>query len=450
MQYYILGLLLLLISRMFMNIVYAEKRMRSTFAHEVLVLLFGMYMIVIYDFLSDNLFDGLGGMVLAAIMFVPIGIMLPMLYTKFRKFTNIILASLLLSAAYVVFWRILYNQGSFLYVIPSTVGGFFGFVFTKLNISVFEVAKRGFLYRKRKNTKPSVLVNFECGFTAFLVIAMFTVSNATYRYMALADPISVSDNKENKKSDNKENNTGKKEETPASDYSEIYYAHEERYDRYDAYALEHPDYSLEEVVLSVEMGIDRPYYEDMYEYPETELDPLLVNKYHKVPDSFVPQNLVNVYGQFDATAETRDAFLRMQEDARLEGYELHIVSAYRSVAYQYGLYNTFKNRDGQEAADTYSARGGCSEHCTGRALDISNNSSDLDVFDGTPEWEWCVKNAYKYGFILRYPKGYEDVTGFMYESWQFTYVGETVANTMRDNNIATLEEYVVKYVENSK
>lgn len=149
MQYYILGLLLLLISRMFMNIVYAEKRMRSTFAHEVLVLLFGMYMIVIYDFLSDNLFDGLGGMVLAAIMFVPIGIMLPMLYTKFRKFTNIILASLLLSTAYVVFWRILYNQGSFLYVIPSTVGVFL-VLFSQSLIYQFSKWQKEVFYTERE------------------------------------------------------------------------------------------------------------------------------------------------------------------------------------------------------------------------------------------------------------------------------------------------------------
>ena len=95
--------------------------------------------------------------------------------------------------------------------------------------------------------------------------------------------------------------------------------------------------------------------------------------------------------------------------------------------------------DGKALADTYSARPGHSEHQSGLAIDINMADS---AFDSSPEAKWLNDNAYKYGFILRYPKGKDNITGYMYESWHFRYVGTELANKLyNDGNWITLEEY---------
>ena len=96
------------------------------------------------------------------------------------------------------------------------------------------------------------------------------------------------------------------------------------------------------------------------------------------------------------------------------------------------------NRDGQSEADTYSARPGHSEHQTGLALDINYADS---WFDNTAEARWIAENCADYGFILRYPKGKEDKTGYMYESWHVRYVGKELARKVTDSGLC-LEEYL--------
>jgi zinc D-Ala-D-Ala carboxypeptidase len=95
--------------------------------------------------------------------------------------------------------------------------------------------------------------------------------------------------------------------------------------------------------------------------------------------------------------------------------------------------------DGQEAADTYSARAGFSEHQTGLVLDL--NTVDIS-FDNTNESNWLRDNSYKYGFIIRYPKGKENITGYTYEPWHIRYVGKNLAKEIYNNgDYLTLEEY---------
>ena len=101
--------------------------------------------------------------------------------------------------------------------------------------------------------------------------------------------------------------------------------------------------------------------------------------------------------------------------------------------------------DGKENADRYSARAGYSEHQTGLAIDV--NTIDMS-FDNTSESVWLRENAYKYGFIIRYPKGKEEITGYMYEPWHIRYVGKELSNKLyKDGSYITLEEY---YGINSK
>lgn len=138
-----------------------------------------------------------------------------------------------------------------------------------------------------------------------------------------------------------------------------------------------------------------------------------------------------------ARAAAASAIVSMQQDS---GPDVWIISAsgYRSYATQTAVYNNYASQYGQASADTFSARPGYSEHQTGLAMDFS----PIDIaFAGTAQFSWLQANAYKYGFVLRYPEGKSDITGYTYEPWHWRYVGSDVATDMHDRGITTLEEY---------
>ncbi len=156
---------------------------------------------------------------------------------------------------------------------------------------------------------------------------------------------------------------------------------------------------------------------------------LIVNKTFSLPSTYDPGGL---------TAEFNAAFAEMKEAAANDGLNLWICSGYRSYSYQSSLYNSYVARDGQEKADTYSARPGHSEHQTGLAADIIQAS---DSFKGTPEAIWLAENCWKYGFIIRYPEGKQNITGYKYEPWHVRYLGKENAKLIYDSGL-TLEEYL--------
>lgn len=167
---------------------------------------------------------------------------------------------------------------------------------------------------------------------------------------------------------------------------------------------------------------------------------LIVNKTYSLPEDYAPVT-ANGYNWCNEclTNETLNAFKEMKADASSLGLNIYISSGYRSYSYQQGLYNNYVSRDGKNAADTYSARPGHSEHQTGLAFDL--NTID-DSFADTAEGKWVGENCYKYGLILRYPKGKEHLTGYQYESWHLRYVGKELAHKLYNNgNWITLEEY---------
>ena len=163
----------------------------------------------------------------------------------------------------------------------------------------------------------------------------------------------------------------------------------------------------------------------------TYIDGILVaNKTYSLPSTYNPGGL---------TSETTKAFNEMKADAAAVGLNIYVVSGFRSYNTQVNLYNRYAARDGKNAADTYSARPGYSEHQTGLAFDLNDVS---DNFENTAEAKWLNNNAYKYGFILRYPKGKTNETGYIYESWHYRYVGKDLASKLYNNgNWITLESY---------
>jgi len=110
-------------------------------------------------------------------------------------------------------------------------------------------------------------------------------------------------------------------------------------------------------------------------------------------------------------------------------------------------YEYYKSTKGEEYANNYAAQPGNSEHQTGLAFDILSPNSNTKNFDETEEFKWLQKNAYKYGFIMRYPKDKEDITGYKYEPWHYRYVGIEVAKQIHEEDI-TFDEYYAFYIEN--
>ncbi len=157
---------------------------------------------------------------------------------------------------------------------------------------------------------------------------------------------------------------------------------------------------------------------------------LIANKTYSLPSTYNPGGL---------TDETMTAFNKMSADAKAVGLSLFVVSGFRSYDTQNTLYNNYVSKDGKEAADTYSARPGHSEHQSGLAFDL--NLVDVS-FENTNEGRWLNENCYRYGFILRYPKGKTNETGYIYEAWHFRYVGVDLATKLYNNgDWITLEKY---------
>ncbi|SFG71007.1 M15 family metallopeptidase [Sporolactobacillus nakayamae] len=180
---------------------------------------------------------------------------------------------------------------------------------------------------------------------------------------------------------------------------------------------------------------------------------VLVNKYFKLPDDYVPKDLVdlNVPYIFSGQSEKKKMqsvaakpLREMFTAAKRDGIQLAGVSAYRSHKTQVALFNYYVQRDGEKKALDYSARPGTSEHETGLAIDVSGrngNYAATQEFGKTPEAKWLARHAQDFGFIVRYPEGKESITGYEYEAWHLRYVGLPASQKMAAAN-QTLEEYV--------
>jgi D-alanyl-D-alanine carboxypeptidase len=155
---------------------------------------------------------------------------------------------------------------------------------------------------------------------------------------------------------------------------------------------------------------------------------LIANKTYALPSDYDPG--------VDPTAKS--ALSKMIAAAKKDGIKLWICSGYRDYDLQSRLYNNYVKKDGKEKADTYSARPGHSEHQSGLAFDLNRTDSS---FNGTPEALWIAANAHKYGFIVRYPEGKMDITGYKYEPWHVRYLGVELATSVYESGL-TLEEYL--------
>jgi D-alanyl-D-alanine carboxypeptidase len=171
------------------------------------------------------------------------------------------------------------------------------------------------------------------------------------------------------------------------------------------------------------------------------------------PIQYVPKDLVaprfgalnaNPYGR-KLRKEASTASYRLAMAMRAEGAgSMVIQSGYRSFAEQSTIYDRQVARFGLKAGEALAARPGYSEHQTGWALDVSARGQGCQIrvcFGKTKAGSWLVANAYKYGFIIRYPEFATPVTGYQYEPWHLRYVGKPLAKAMHDAKVSTLEKY---------
>ncbi|GAB6100548.1 hypothetical protein JCM16358_24270 [Halanaerocella petrolearia] len=179
---------------------------------------------------------------------------------------------------------------------------------------------------------------------------------------------------------------------------------------------------------------------------------MLVNKENRLPADYVPDNLIMPDVPFSFT-EYHQKKLMQEEAANAleklfkaaeENIDLYATSGYRSYKRQEKIFSTKSKKYGERQANQFSARPGESEHQTGLAMDVTSPTVDFQLiqeFGVTEEGEWIKNNAYKFGFIIRYPKGKEDITGYKYEPWHLRYVGQNTAEEISMRDI-TLEEYL--------
>jgi D-alanyl-D-alanine carboxypeptidase len=228
-------------------------------------------------------------------------------------------------------------------------------------------------------------------------------------------------------------------------FAAFYYYEKDRQARYEKYAASRRKLTPDEVVWRVNAELDRFPYTNIVNVTDF-APPVLLNKYRKLPDDYVPAGLVNTSSGRRMTSETKAAYESLRDAAGVAGHRISAASAYQSIEYQKGVYNKYVMEYGKEAADDFVARAGHSEHHLGTAIDLAGSAGTTEGFAGTPEAEWVAENAWRHGFIVRYTEANQDVTGYAPEPGHVTWVGKEAAAIMREEGIGSLEEYAVKYV----
>ncbi len=169
---------------------------------------------------------------------------------------------------------------------------------------------------------------------------------------------------------------------------------------------------------------------------------LVVNKLRPLqPLGYAPADLVDIGGGMQLRAEAAQAVAALRAEAAAAGLDVAVQSAYRSFERQQGLFGNATARFGVAGAELRSARPGFSEHQTGLAVDVGGGGCDIErCFGDTAEGRWVVANAHRTGFLVRYPAGSEQITGYQYEPWHLRYVGPELATEMHATGVATMEE----------
>ncbi len=215
-------------------------------------------------------------------------------------------------------------------------------------------------------------------------------------------------------------------------------------DRYLEYSNKNEN--IKDVISIVNVGADSDWYTNTKETNVNEGIKMLVNKFHYLKNDYLPDDIVPIsnwyaYEGHSTKKEVYDKYVSMWKAADQQGLRLLVNSSYRTFEDQQNEYDM--------SNDDYASRPGFSEHQTGLALDIVTDNIIGNEFENTDEFKWLQENAHLYGFILRYPKDKEYITGYNYESWHYRYVGKDLATKVKESGL-TYDEYYAYYCEYKK
>ena len=212
--------------------------------------------------------------------------------------------------------------------------------------------------------------------------------------------------------------------------------------------------TLRNVIEIVNTKTDKEFYTNTTKTDINKKELMLVNKYNYLDKTYEPENLVVISttyawgekGSQKVTQSTYDAYMNLWQASHEQGFYLMVSSSYRTYEEQEEVYERYRKNQGIDYADSIAARPGFSEHQTGYSLDIFEKGYTQKTFKDSESYAWLQNNAYKYGFIERYPEDKEAITGYGFESWHYRYVGVEAATYIHNNQI-TFDEYYSYYVK---
>ena len=222
--------------------------------------------------------------------------------------------------------------------------------------------------------------------------------------------------------------------------------------KYLEYIKNNKDKSLKDIVAIVNTRAHETWYNSPDKTDLSKDSLILTNKFNSLDNDYEPNDLIdisNIYSYGDNQKLRKvayDAFVQMFNAAKENNITLIINSSYRSYKDQEDTYNKYISWYGEIETDKIASKPGFSEHQTGLAIDIQTYNTTKDNFENSDAFKWLKNNAYKYGFILRYPKDKEYLTGYKYEPWHYRYVGIDTAKYIQENDI-TFDEYYAYYIK---
>lgn len=216
-------------------------------------------------------------------------------------------------------------------------------------------------------------------------------------------------------------------------------------DKYLDYLNDNSSDTASKAVSMVNTGAINEWYSNINETDTSKNELMLVNKFYGLGESYEPTDLVKVSSTYGyegkkVSESIYDSLTNMLDAAKENGYTLLVNQGYRSYADQLEAYTDIEDVNGTEVADNRAARAGHSEYQTGLSVELSTYGSEV----GT-ETQWLLDNSYRFGFIVRYPEGTSDITGFTSDPWRVRYVGREAATKIHNENI-TFDEYYAFYI----
>jgi len=225
----------------------------------------------------------------------------------------------------------------------------------------------------------------------------------------------------------------------------------ENTERYMAYQERYPDMPFDVVIALVNVNNDLESYRDVDIVANPNALSVLLNKHFSLPADWMPDELTDIRHGHLMHPEAAEQFERMRAAIREDNLNLVVISTYRNLTRQQNLFNNALATRGVVRTERAFARPGHSEHHTGLAVDVMHRGHTGGTmtsmrFEQSRQFAWLVENAHEYGFILRYPQGYLEISGYIFEPWHWRYVGVPLATAMHDRGIVSYEEFYGRYL----